>query len=118
MKRASATRFRSGFTLIEMMVVTAIIALLASIGSIYYNKSRLYSQRNACMKNLSTIESAKQIWGVEKGKAAGAIPVEADLIGPSLYIKTMPVCPGGGTYSFGSIGSDASCTLVAEGHVL
>ena len=48
----------------------------------------------------------------------GAIPVEADLIGPSLYIKTMPVCPGGGTYSFGSIGSDASCTLVAEGHVL
>ncbi len=104
--------------MIEMMIVTGLIALLASISLIYFNRARLYTQRNACLKNLSTIEAAKQIWGVEKGKTTGATPTEADLIGPFLYMKQMPVCPGSGTYSLGTIGSDATCTSVAEGHVL
>ena len=109
---------RAGFTLIEIMIVTGIIALLASISVIYFNRVRLYTQRNSCIKNLSTIEAAKQIWGVEKGKTTGAAPTEADLIGPLLYIKQLPVCPGSGSYSLGTIGSDATCTAVAEGHVL
>ena len=104
--------------MVEMMIVTAIIALLATISVIYFNRARLYAQRNSCIKNLSTIEAAKQIWGVEKGKTTGATPTEADLIGPALYIKVMPVCPGSGSYSLGSIGSDATCTSVAEGHTL
>ena len=104
--------------MIEMMIVTGLIALLASISVIYFNRARLYAQRNSCLKNLSTLEAAKQIWGVEKGKTTGATPTEAELIGPTLYIKQLPVCPGGGTYSLGTIGSDATCTAVAEGHVL
>ena len=115
---SATTRARDGFTMLEMMIVTGIVALLASIAFAYFTRVRAYTQKNACIKNLSTIETAKQIWGVEKGKTAGSVPLEADLIGPSLYIKQLPICPAGGDYTFGAIGADATCTLAAEGHTL
>ena len=117
-RNRASTGARAGFTMIEMMVVTGIIALLASMAFAYFNRVRAYSQKNVCIKNLNTIEAAKQMWGVEKGKTTGATPVEADLIGVTLYIKQTPICPSGGTYSLGFIGSDAACTQVAEGHIL
>jgi type IV pilus assembly protein PilA len=107
-----------GFTLVEIMIVVAIIGLLTAIAIPNFAKSRKSAQRNACIKNLSTLESVKQQWGLEKGKTDGDSPTEADLIGPLLFLKVMPACPAGGSYTIGPIGGNATCSNAADGHVL
>jgi prepilin-type N-terminal cleavage/methylation domain-containing protein len=109
----AATR---GFTLVEIMIVIAIIGLLVAIAVPNFIKHREFAQTQACLKNLSTLEGAKQIWGVENRKSAPDAPNEIDLIGPTLYIKVMPVCPSGGNYNIQPIGVNATCTY--NNHVL
>lgn len=109
--------FRSGgrgFTLIEILIVVAIVGILVGLALPNFLKSRTNARRQTCIENLSQIESAKQIWGVENNKKDGDVPSEADLIGNGRYIKKLPLCPGGGSYSFNAIGTNATCTI--EGH--
>jgi hypothetical protein len=81
-----------------------------------YLKSRTQARKQLCIENISQIESAKQIWGVENGKKDGDVPAEADIIGPSLHMKKLPPCPAGGTYSLEAVGAMATCTI--PGHAL
>src|SRR3954469_23095346 len=107
---------RRGFTLIEIMIVVAIIGLILGIALPAFLKSRTQARKQVCIENLSQIESAKQLWGLEHGKKEGDTVTQTDLIGETLYMKQMPNCPGGGTYDFQSIGTVATCTQ--EGHSL
>ena len=116
MKGYSCSSTEQGFTLIEIMIVVGILGLIVALAITNFLKSRTQARKQICTENLSQIESAKQIWGVENGKQEGAIPAEADLIGPELYIKKTPECPAGGTYDFRAIGLDATCNF--PGHTL
>ena len=116
MKTSNFGSSRRGFTLLEILIVVAILGILVALAMPNFLKSRETAQRHMCIENLSQIESAKQIWGVENGKKDGDVPVESDLIGPVLYIKRMPECVAGGTYSFNAVGANASCTI--PGHTL
>ena len=107
---------RSGFTLLEIMIVVCIIGILVGMAFPAFVKSRNQARKQACLENLSQIESAKQQWGIEVGKKSGDVPAQSDLIGTDRYIKVMPACPGGGTYEFQPIGTTATCT--EAGHVL
>ena len=86
------TSNKSGFTLVEIMIVVAIIGLLAAIAIPNFIKARESSQKSACIANLKQIEGAKATWALENKKVNTDIPLTSDIFGPSAYIRVAPVC--------------------------
>ena len=111
------TTRKSAFTLVEIMIVVAIIGLLAAIAIPNFIKAREASQTKSCIANLKQIEGAKQTWALETKQLPSATPNDSDLYGPTVYIRDTPVCPGPGAYTIGSITEKATC-VGTVGHSL
>ena len=105
----------SGFTLVEIMIVVAIIGLLAAIAVPNFMRARTTAQKNACIANLKQIESAVQQWALENKKAAGTTLATTD-VAPYLKGNVMPTCPASGDYAVSTIDANPNCTIA--GHTL
>jgi len=118
------TSRNSGFTLVEIMIVVAIIGLLAAIAIPNFVKARATSQANACINNLRQIDAAAQEFALERGKKTGDAITYPDDLTP--YIKlnannSIPPCPAGGGYACANVGNAPTCNLtttVTPAHVL
>jgi prepilin-type N-terminal cleavage/methylation domain-containing protein len=109
------TSRKSGFTLVEIMIVVAIIGLLAAIAIPNFVKARTTSQANACINNLRQYDGAVQQYALEN-KRDSASTYTMCLLYP--YIKltsagaVLPTCPANGTYSPGaSVTNPPTCSL-------
>ncbi|MDQ1422198.1 MAG: type pilus assembly protein PilA [Acidimicrobiaceae bacterium] len=66
------TTKRAGFTLVEIMIVVAIIALLAAIAVPGFLRSRKRSQASKILNDLRLIDAAVDQYAIETAKASGS----------------------------------------------
>ncbi|MBI5772626.1 MAG: prepilin-type N-terminal cleavage/methylation domain-containing protein [Verrucomicrobia bacterium] len=109
------TSRKSGFTLVEIMIVVAIIGLLAAIAIPNFVKARTTAQKNACVANLKQIDGAVQQWALENKKSSGDTATTTDVLA-FLKGSTLPACPSGGVYSTGAVSASPACTKTSDGH--
>jgi prepilin-type N-terminal cleavage/methylation domain-containing protein len=116
---------RRGFTLVEIMIVVAIIALLAAIAIPNLLHSRATAQTKLCIDNLRMIDTAQQQWALETGALGTTVPIASNL---QPYIGRgsgeLPICPldrsqsFATSYNLNNCQTPPSCQIDPADHVL
>src|SRR5450755_4142960 len=89
---------RGGFTLVEIMIVVAIIALLAAIAVPNFLRARKRSQATRILEDLRMLDGAIDQYAIDTSKTNGSNPTFADL---QRYLKKDSVLYSTGTDIFG-----------------
>ncbi len=114
-------KMKKGFTLVEIMIVVAIIGIIIAIAVPAFLRARENSRGRACQENLSKIDGSKEQYALEFKLSNGGTVSKDDLITPpgssaaekAGYLKSWPECPaaGAGAYTIGIIGEDPQCII-------
>lgn len=95
-------KMMKGFTLVEIMIVVAIIAILAAIAIPNFIAYRTESQKRACESNISTITTAAESY-LTANPGATTVTM-ANLIGTTEnpgFLKKELKCPKDNTTAYG-----------------
>src|SRR6516165_3363957 len=118
MKRTAFNR--TGFTLVEIMIVVAIIGMLATLAIPNYVKARGQAHQTACITNLQHIGGAVQLWAMENKKDADQPVTYTDI---RSYLRNPVACPAGGTsfsdsYVLTVVDAKPTCQRKPDSHKL
>ena len=104
-----------GFTLVEIMIVLAIIGLIVSIAVPAFLKNRRDAQGSACNGQLDAIFSAKEQVAFKLSVHPGGPVVALDTAQINAYLRGTDVtdpCPGGGAYTVGDINAADGSVII------
>lgn len=109
------SRCDRAFTLVEILIVVAVIGIISAIALPNFFTSKKIADRNACISNLSHIRSAVDMWALDTNAETGTQPQQSDLV-PN-YIRTWPKCLSA-SYAMPPVGADPICPNQISDHVL
>ena len=109
--RHGTGRTRTGFTLVEIMIVVLIMAILLAVAVPQYQAAGRRAKATACQRTLKEILGAKERWAMDNNRGSSDTPTMSDLVVPGVYLRRTPVCPDGGTYTIGRMDETPTCSL-------
>src|SRR5438132_10766155 len=120
---------QGGFTLVEIMIVVAIIALLAAIAVPGFLRARKRSQASTIVNDLRLIDAAVDQYAIENNKSSGAAVgtdwvvylkkntplynTQKDVLGNSYGVQTVDTIPKVTTSTFNALSDVAPSTFWA-----
>jgi len=116
--------YKNGFTLLEIIIVLAILSVLLAIAIPNFIGIRAAIQRDDCINNLRQIKMAKEQWALEKNREFADTPTAADL---DPYVKggtaslKCPLDPAktfATSYTINNVGTDPACKISSGTHKL
>ena len=130
MRELSNQRNEKGISIVEMVIVAAIIGILCVMAVPNFTKIRTEVYKDKCITHLRAIVAAKEHWSLETGAADTATPTADDLDGGGSgygYIKdgtSSLVCPSdpnksfATSYNINNIATKPACKIAPTTHVL
>lgn len=86
-----------GFTLVEIMIVVAIIAILAAIAIPNFVRNRKKSQQSACIANMKQIFGAAEQYRLDATAETAELTAVSQLLADYIKATETPKCPLGTT---------------------